>query len=156
MSILRNPGFSILLVGFILLAFPVIVERGFAQQGTEKGYLDYLDSYYETQDVGDLTRARNSIKSDLDSSMALRFQGYYYNTEIQYLLAVEELRKDPQDIKKQEKLKGLMLQLYNRYLDSYYEVDRADIQKSNIPGNTAFLFKDMMMGLFVLINLFRK
>ncbi|MBU1318241.1 MAG: hypothetical protein KKH67_03490 [candidate division Zixibacteria bacterium] len=117
-----------------------------AQAGEGEGYLDFLDAYYKTYDVSYLMQAQNSIKSDLDTSAALRFQGYYYNTEIQYLLALEDLRKDPNSVEEVEKLKGLMLQLYSRYLDAYYRVETPDIHASNIPGNTAFLFKDILMA----------
>jgi len=143
---------AILMAITALLAIPLsswVMAQGAAP---EKSYLDYLDSYYQTYSIEDLNRARASIKSDLDSSLALRFQGYYYHTEIEYLLSLEDLKKDPHNIDKQQKLRGLLLQLYGRYLDAYSKVDPAELAKSNIPGNTAFLFKDILMATTFLPN----
>jgi hypothetical protein len=142
----RRSRWLVVPVGLLTLLVLAVPADLTAQTADEKGYLDYLDSYYQTNDLSDLRRARSSIKTDLDSSVALRFQGYYYNAEIQYLLAIEELQKNPGDEKKLQELKGLMLQLYGRYLDAYYQIDRNEIHSSSIPGNTAFLFKDMLMA----------
>jgi len=129
-------------VGLLLICS--IAAYGQAQG--QKGYLEYLDSYYQSYSVSDLSNARSSINTDLDSFAALRFQGYYYHTEIEYPLALEDLKTAPQNEDKQKRLRGLLLQLYGRYLDAYHKVDPAEILKSNIPGNTAFLFKDIMMA----------
>ncbi len=118
----------------------------FAAPQAAKGYLDYLDSYYKTGSAEDLMNARNSIKIELDASDALRFQSYYYNAEIVFLLALEELKRSPQDVALQEKLRGLMLQLYSRYLDAYYKIEPAQLRSTSVPGNTAFLIKDMLMA----------
>ena len=111
-----------------------------------KGYLDYLDSYYQTGNPADLEQARNAIKIELDASDALRFQGYYYNAEIHFLMTVEDLKKDMHNVELQEKLRALMLQLYNRYLDAYYKFEPAQLKTSSVPGNTAFLVKDVLMA----------
>jgi len=146
MMTLKLSRWVVIAVGFATLAVMADAGSGWAQSAAAKGYLEYLDSYYQTDELSDLMKARNSIKSDLDSSVALRFQGYYYDAEIQYLLTLEELEEDPGSAEKLQKLKGLMLQLYSRYLDAYYQVNRSEIHKSNIPGNTAFLFKDILMA----------
>ncbi len=111
-----------------------------------KGYLDYLDSYYQSGNPADLEQARNAIKIELDASDALRFQGYYYNAEIHFLMTVEDLKKDMHNVELQEKLRALMLQLYNRYLDAYYKFEPAQLKTSSVPGNTAFLVKDVLMA----------
>ncbi len=111
-----------------------------------KGYLDYLDSYYQTGNPDDLEQARNAIKIELDASDALRFQGYYYNAEIHFLMTLEELKRDMQNVELQDKLRALMLQLYNRYLDAYYKFDESQLRASSVPGNTAFLLKDVLMA----------
>lgn len=111
-----------------------------------KGYLDYLDSYYQTGNPADLEQARNAIKIELDASDALRFQGYYYNAEIHFLMTVEELKKDMHNVELQDKLRALMLQLYNRYLDAYYKFEPGQLKTSSVPGNTAFLVKDVLMA----------
>lgn len=111
-----------------------------------KGYLDYLDSYYQTGNPADLEQARNAIKVELDASDALRFQGYYYNAEIHFLMTVEDLKKDMHNVELQDKLRALMLQLYNRYLDAYYKFEPSQLKTSSVPGNTAFLIKDVLMA----------
>jgi hypothetical protein len=135
---------SVLLLLFVAIA-------GAQQPGT-RSYLDYLDSYYKTHDIEDLKQARSAVWSELDSTAALRFQSYYYNTEIEYLLTLEELRGNPHDSKKLAQLRTLMLQLYSRYLDAYYKIEPADVHNSNIPGNTAFLVKDIMMAAAFISN----
>ena len=112
----------------------------------QKGYLDYLDSYYLSGNPNDLDLARSEVKDELDFSNDLRFQGYYYNAEIQYLLALEQLRQDPRNAELQEKQRMLLLQLYSRYLDAYYKIDPEQLRASNVPGNTAFLLKDILMA----------
>lgn len=134
----------VILLSFLMLTF--LVPAATAQVSETKSYLDYLDSYYKTHDIEDLKRARSVIRSELDTTAALRFQSYYYSTEIEYLLALEDLRENPHNPKKLSQLRTLMLQLYSRYLEAYYKVDPAEINKSNIPGNTAFLIKDIMMA----------
>jgi len=148
----RKSLWAYLIAGIICFGVCILVNPNAARAQEGQSYLDYLDNYYKTYDVSYLMKAQSAIKSDLDSSAALRFQGYYYNTEIQYLLALEDFKKDPNSIEKLEKLKGLMLQLYSRYLDAYYRVDPAQIQNSNIPGNTAFLFKDILMAAALMPN----
>ncbi len=150
---MKSLGKIAILVTIAGLLWTIGAPEANAQTGaSQKSYLDYLDSYYQTYSIEDLNRARASIKSDLDSSLALRFQGYYYHTEIEYLLALEELKKDPHNVDKQQKLRGLLLQLYGRYLDAYSKIDPAEITTSNIPGNTAFLFKDIIMATTFLPN----
>ena len=112
-----------------------------ATPAQSKGYLDYLDSYYQSGSPADLEQARNAIKIEFDASDALRFQGYYYNAEIHFLMTLEELKRDMHNVELQEKLRALMLQLYNRYLDAYYKFEPAQLQTSSVPGNTAFLLK---------------
>jgi hypothetical protein len=132
------------LVAFLLLT--TLVPQAAAQAPKVKSYMDYLDSYYETYNVEDLKLARNVIRTELDTTEALRFQSYYYSTEIEYLLSLEDLKGSPHNQKKLSQSKALMLQLYSRYLDAYYKVDPGKIRKSNIPGNTAFLVRDIMMA----------
>lgn len=134
---------SIIALTIVLLV--TVVGTGAIPQ-SNKGYLDYLDAYYQTGNPEDLSLARNAIRIELDASDALRFQSYYYNAEIQFLLALEELKGDPQNVEKQDKLRGLLLQVYDRYLDAYYKVDPAKMQASSVPGNTAFLLKDVLMA----------
>lgn len=133
----------------VLVALFVLLSTALAAGATpqkEKGYLDYLDAYYQSGNPNDLTLARNAIKIELDASDALRFQSYYYNAEIQFLLALEELKQSPQNAEMQEKLRGLLLQLYTRYLDAYYKLEPGQLQTSSLPGNTAFLLKDILMA----------
>jgi hypothetical protein len=143
MSNYRHAAATLAGLGFILLL--ASASAGTAPQ-QDKGYLDYLDSYYQTGNPNDLMLARNAIKVELDSSDALQFQSYYYNAEIQFLLALEELKKDPKNVEGQNKLRGLLLQVYNRFLDAYYKVDPAQLKTSSVPGNTAFLLKDVLMA----------
>lgn len=135
--------FALAMLVVALSGIPVVEAATPAQT---KGYLDFLDSYYQSGNPADLESARNAIKTELDASDALRFQGYYYNAEIVCLMTIEELKRDPQNVGLQEKLRALMLQLYNRYLDAYYKYEPAQLRKSSVPGNTAFLVKDFMMA----------
>lgn len=130
----------------LLLVLMMFTSGSAATPVQAKGYLDYLDSYYQTGNRADLEAAGNAIKIELDASDALRFQGYYYNAEIHLLMTIEDLKADTKNSALQEKLRTLMLQLYNRYLDAYYKFDPAQLQKSSVPGNTAFLVKDVMMA----------
>jgi hypothetical protein len=134
------------LVLVVILAAASVPAAVAQTQSETVGYLDNLDSYYERQDLENLKLARNAIRSELDTTVALRFQSYYYSTEIEYLLALEDLKLKPRDPERLSQLKTLLLQLYSRYLDAYYKVEPADIKNSNIPGNTAFLIKDIMMA----------
>ncbi len=133
--------------GAVLTAILMMLASGSAMaQQYEKGYLDYLDAYYKDGRVADLENAKNSIKSELDSSLALKIQSYYYNAEIEYLLAYEKLRHDPFDEAKIENLKNLLVELYHRYLDSYYHLKDEGIEKTSLEGNTAYLFKDIFLA----------
>ncbi len=133
-----------LITAMLVLALSAIGSS--ATPAQSKGYLDYLDSYYQTGSPADLEQARNAIKIELDASDALRFQGYYYNAEIHFLMTLEELKGDMHNVELQEKLRALMLQLYNRYLDAYYKFEPGQLQTSSVPGNTAFLIKDVLMA----------
>ena len=90
----RNVGRTGQKIGIyvFLFAFMLIGQSLTAQNA---GYLDYLDLYYQDGNQADLELAKNSIKSELDSSLALKIQSYYYNAEIEYLLAYEKLSKEP-------------------------------------------------------------
>jgi hypothetical protein len=119
-------------------------------QAYQKGYLDYLDAYYQDGNLADLTSAKNSIKSELDTSLALKIQSYYYNAEIEYLLSYEKLRNNPFDQEKVGNLKNLLIELYHRYLDSYYHLKGEGVEKTSLEGNTAYMFKDIFLAATVM------
>jgi len=126
----------------ILLMMPHVSKAEYETMG----YLDYLDSYYANGSLSDLEAAKNSIKSELDSSLALKIQSYYYNAEIEYLLAYEKLRNKPLSEENVQDLKNLLVELYHRYLESYYHFLKQDIENTNLEGNTAYLFKDIFLA----------
>jgi hypothetical protein len=128
------------LLGLILMADTTRAEY------QEKGYLDYLDSYYSTGSLSDLESAKNSIKTELDSSLALKIQSYYYNAEIEYLLAYEKMRNQPLSREHVENLKNLLVELYHRYLKSYYHFLEQGVDNTSLEGNTAYLFKDIFLA----------
>jgi hypothetical protein len=139
-------------IGLMLLVMAGLPQILTAQQAQEfaKGYLDYLDAYYKDGNVSDLNSAKNSIKSELDASLALKIQSYYYNAEIEYLLAYEKLSNDPFNQEKVNNLKNLLIELYHRYLDSYYQFKGEGVEKTSLEGNTAYLFKDVFLAATVM------
>jgi hypothetical protein len=147
----RNVGRTGQKIGIFifLLAFMLLGQSLSAQNA---GYLDYLDSYYQDGNQADLELAKNSIKSELDSSLALKIQSYYYNAEIEYLLAYEKLNKDPLSEEKGQNLKNLLVELYYRYLESYYHFKKGGIKSSSLEGNTAYLFKDIFLAATIMKN----
>jgi len=135
---------GVLIAAVLLMLTPAVLSA------QEMGYLDYLDSYYKTGNANELELAKNSIKTDLDTSLALKIQGYYYNAEIEYLLAYENLKREHLSEEKVSNLKNLLLELYDRYLESYYQIKKEDIQGSSLEGNTAYLFKDIFLATAIL------
>ena len=135
------------LIGNAAVILLAVVFAGQATaQNYAKDYLDHLDAYYKNGDWSDLQAAKSSIKSELDTSLALKVQSYYYNAEIEYLMAYERLRRDPGNEEKTADLKNLLLELYDRYLESYYHAVRGNLKNSSLEGNTAYLFKDIFLA----------
>jgi len=133
--------------GFLIILFLLsLVPQSLMAQSYNQSYLDYLDSYYKNGNLSDLEAAKSSIKTELDNSLALKIQSYYYNAEIEYLLAYEKLRHDPFDQDKIEDLKNLLAELYYRYLESYYHLKKDEVDKISLEGNTAYLFKDIFLA----------
>ncbi len=147
----RRVGSELMALGvFVFLIAMIVLPQSLPAQSYQKGYLDYLDAYYQDGNLADLTSAKNSIKSELDSSLALKIQSYYYNAEIEYLLAYEKLHQDPFDQEKVDNLKNLLIELYHRYLDSYYHLKGEGVEKTSLEGNTAYLFKDIFLAATVM------
>ncbi len=134
---------TLLMIPLLGLIFMANTTRAEYQ---EMGYLDYLDSYYSSGSLSDLESAKNSIKTELDSSLALKIQGYYYNAEIEYLLAYEKMRNQPLSDERVENLKNLLVELYHRYLESYYHFLEQGVDNTSLEGNTAYLFKDIFLA----------
>ena len=130
----------------IILFLWLLAPQALMSQSYNQSYLDYLDSYYKYGNLDDLEAAKSSIKFELDNSLALKIQSYYYNAEIEYLLAYEKLRHDPFDQEKIEDLKNLLTELYYRYLESYYQLKKDEVEKVSLEGNTAYLFKDIFLA----------
>jgi len=147
----RNVGRTGQKIGIYVFLFAfMLIGQSLTAQNT--GYLDYLDLYYQDGNQADLELAKNSIKSELDSSLALKIQSYYYNAEIEYLLAYEKLSKEPLSEEKVDNLKNLLVELYYRYLESYYHFKEGDIKSSSLEGNTAYLFKDIFLSATIMRN----
>lgn len=133
--------------GFLTILFLLLLApQSLMAQSYNQSYLDYLDSYYKYGNLSDLEAAKSSIKTELDNSLALKIQSYYYNAEIEYLLAYEKLRHDPFDQEKIADLKNLLAELYYRYLESYYQLKQDEVEKVSLEGNTAYLFKDIFLA----------